>query len=304
MASIRNFAFKQAIRLTTYFWQYRNEDIPFIRRALDRFSHRLEMSEEVEVEPEEVRGLKAEWIVPYAAVEGKVFLYLHGGGYAFGSLQTHRALVAKIAISAGVSALLLDYRLAPEHPFPAAVEDAVSAYEWLLEEGYTPENIAIAGDSAGGGLTLAALLSIRDSGLPLPAAGVCLSPWTDLAMTGESIKRNAATDPILNEEQIRLVGGLYTGEHDPTHPLISPLYAKLEGLPPLLIQVSKAEMLLDDALRFAKRAEEAGVDVLLQQWPDVVHVWQFFWSYIPEAGKAIEMLGRYIKVRLRREITA
>ncbi len=227
-----------------------------------------------------------------------VLLYLHGGGYAVCSPFTHRALAANLGRASGLNALVPDYRLAPEHPFPAAVDDAVAVYRGLLEAGTPPERIAIAGDSAGGGLTLATMLSVRDAGDPLPGAAALISPWTDLAVTGESVKTRQKDDPMLYRSGLIEHAEMYLGDGDRKHPLASPLYADLSGLPPLIIHVGTAEILLDDATRLAERATAAGVDVSLHLYEDMMHVWHYFEGMLPESGAAIEQIGQFIKANI------
>lgn len=245
-----------------------------------------------------IGGVKAQWIAAPDAAPDRVILYLHGGGYVMGSIETHRELVARLSKAALARCLALDYRLAPENPFPAAVNDATAAYRWLLAQGIKPARIVIAGDSAGGGLTLAALIALRDLGLPAPAAGVCLSPWTDLEGTGESMRTRAAEDPVVSREMIVALAKLYVGEQGDMHdPLAAPLYADLTGLPPLLIQVGNAETLLDDSTRVAERAEAVGVDVVLQIWDEMPHVWQWFAPILPEGQEALDKIGEFVLKR-------
>jgi epsilon-lactone hydrolase len=251
--------------------------------------------EDVRREAVEAGGVPAEWIVPPNADRERVILYLHGGGYVIGSINTHRALVAAIARSAGARALALDYRLAPENPFPAAVEDATAAYRWLLANGARPDQIVVAGDSAGGGLTVATLLALRDAGDPLPAAGVCISPWVDLEGVGESMTAKADVDPIVQKDALVRMAQAYLGDADPRTPLAAPLYADLGGLPPLLIQVGTSETLLDDATRLHQRARDAGVEVTLEPWEEMIHVWHLFGLMLPEAQQAIEQIGAFVR---------
>ncbi len=248
-------------------------------------------------EPVDAGGVPAEWISAPGADAGTVVYYLHGGGYAIGSINTHREMISRIARAANARALAIDYRLAPEHPFPAAVEDAVAAYRWLLSTGADPERIVIAGDSAGGGLTVATLLALRDAGDPLPAAAVCISPWTDLAITGESMDTKAAVDPMIKKADVMAGAQQYLGGADPRNPLASPLYGNLSGLPPLLVQVGGSETLLDDATRLAERAQAAGVGVTLETWEEMIHVWHFFAFILPEAQQAIDRIGQFIRQR-------
>ena len=215
-------------------------------------------------EPAIADGVPAAWLIPEGADVERVILYLHGGAFVIGSIESHWKMVARIAKAAGCRALLIDYRLAPEHRFPAALDDSVKAYRWLLAKGYQPDRIAIAGDSAGGTLTASTLVTLRDAGDPLPAAGVMLSPATDMEMSGESFKTRAREDPMIRQSWGGKCIGMYLGSTDPRDPLASPLYADLQGLPPLLIQVGTREVLLDDSLRFTDRAKEQGVEVDLE----------------------------------------
>ena len=240
-------------------------------------------------------GVPAEWIYAPDAAEDRVLLYLHGGGYVIGSMRTHRTPLSRLSRASGARVLGLEYRLAPENPFPAAVEDSVAAYRWLLSEGIEPKKIAIGGDSCGGGLTLATLVALRYLGEPLPAAGISHSGWTDLAHTGDSITSKAEEDPILDLEGLENFAMAYLGEKDRKTPLASPYYADLRGLPPLLIQVGTAEVLLDDSINFAERAKAAGVDVTLTIWDDMPHVWQAFATILPEGQQAIEECGEFIR---------
>jgi acetyl esterase/lipase len=196
--------------------------------------------------------------------------------------------------------LLLDYRLAPEHPFPAAVHDTVAAYQWLLACGTPPEQIVMGGDSSGGGLALAAMLWLREHALAVPAAGVLLSPWLDLALTGSSIQSHATIDPLVSQESLRLAASYYMGDADPKTPLASPVYADLRGLPPLLIQVGAHEVLLSDSTRLAEQARAVGVDVTIEVWDAMWHVWHAWAEVLPEGKQAIERIGTFIRQQLAR----
>jgi acetyl esterase/lipase len=255
----------------------------------------LPVAPDVRCTPVDAGGVPAEWIVAPGAAEERVLMYVHGGGYVVCSVATHRDLMARLSRAAGARVLGVDYRLAPEHPFPAAVEDATAAYRWLLANGVSPRRMAIGGDSAGGGLTLATLVALRDAGAPLPAAAVCLSPWVDLEGIGASMTAKAAEDPVVRKEMIQFMAQHYLAGRDPRTPLAAPLYADLRGLPPLCIQVGTAEVLLDDSLRIAERARAAGVPVTLDVWDDMIHVWQLFAAILPEGQQAIERLGAFIR---------
>jgi epsilon-lactone hydrolase len=250
---------------------------------------------DVKCEPLRANGVKAEWITAPGAAADRAVLYLHGGGYVMGSLKTHRDLMGRISRAAQARVLGLDYRLAPEHPFPAAVDDAVAGYRFLLAQGLRPARITVAGDSAGGGLTLATLVAARDAGLALPAAAVCLSPWVDFEGLGESMKTRLHVDPIASPQGTHLLAQAYLAGKNPRTPLAAPLYADLKGLPPLLIQVGDHEVLLDDSTRIADRARAAGVKVTLEIWPEMIHVWQLFASFLPEGQEAVEGVGKFIR---------
>jgi epsilon-lactone hydrolase len=265
------------------------------RAGMEKVAERV--APDVICTPIDVAGIAAEWVVAPGAAENRAILYLHGGGYVTGSIKTHRAMVARISRASAARVLLIDYRLAPEHPFPAAVEDATAAYKWLLSQGLKPNKIAIAGDSAGGGLAIALLIALRDAKQPLPAAAVGISPWTDLEGTGASVKTKAAKDPMVGIDNLNESAKAYYAGHDPKHPLISPLHADFHGLPPILIQVGEAEILLDDSTRVAERAKAAGVEVVLEQWEDMVHVWHVFAKILPEGQQAIDKLGAFVRAR-------
>jgi acetyl esterase/lipase len=263
-----------------------------MRGGMEKVSERV--AADVKCEPVSAGGVSAEWITAPGAVNDRVILYLHGGGYVMGSINTHRAMIARISRAAQARALAIDYRLAPEHPFPAAVEDATAAYHWLLAQGFKPGKIVLAGDSAGGGLVLAALVALRDAGRPMPAAAVPISPWTDMEGTGESLKTKATKDPMVQQDGLLSMAKMYVGQADPKNPLLSPLYADFHGLPPLLIQVGEAEVLLDDSTRVAERAKAAGVEVDLEVWDDMFHVWHVFAKLLPEAQQAIDRVGQFV----------
>jgi len=270
-----------------------------MRAGLEAMAGTFELEPDVHVEKLVVAGMPAESITSPEVSPARVVLYLHGGGYVVGSLNTHRDLVARLGRAACARAVAIEYRLAPEHPHPAAVDDAVAAYRWLLASGVTPDRIAIAGDSAGGGLTLATLVALRDLDVPLPGAGVCFSPWVDLEGTGASMDTNL-DDPLLNRASILHFARFYLGRGtiDPRTPLAAPLYAELRGLPPLLIQASRHEVLLDDSVRIAEKARAAGVACELELTDEVPHVWQIFAAILPEAREAIARAGAFLRRRL------
>jgi monoterpene epsilon-lactone hydrolase len=245
-------------------------------------------------------GVDGEWIAAGGGQPGKAILYFHGGGFRLGSVSSHRELTARISEASACRVLAINYRLAPEHHFPAPLEDAIAAYGWMRDQGLKPENIAFAGDSAGGNLVLAAMLSLRERGLPLPAAGVLMSPWTDLAATGVSYTSRADADPIHQRPMILALAKNYLGpDGDPRNPLASPLYADLGGLPPLLIQVGDRETVLDDSTMFAEKARAAGVDVELQVWDGMIHVFQMFAAELAEARRAIDSIAEFLDKQLQ-----
>lgn len=265
-----------------------------IRRPLERITL-LTNPPGATRQPATTGFFNGEWVTTPASAPERVILYLHGGGYVSGSPSTHVAITARLAKEARARIFALDYRLAPEHPFPAQIEDAWAAYWWLLtDQGVKPTQITVAGDSAGGGLTVALLLALRNAGVPLPAGAVCLSPWLDLTLSGATIAINEPTD-FLNFDILHASAQMYANGYDLRHPLISPLYADLAGLPPLLIQAGSAEMLLDDSRRFALRAREAGVDVQFEVWEHMVHVWHFTWLLEPKARQAVAQVGRFVR---------
>ncbi len=269
--------------------------IPDFRKTAENVNGSLaRLPEGVEVERLTVAGLPAEWLKLAGEPEDRAILYAIGGGYVSGSCNDHRAMVAKIVKGSGVKVLLLQHRLAPEHPYPAALEDMLSGYNWLLEQGISPEKTMIVGESAGGGLCLATLLALRDKGLPLPSAAVALSPWTDLALTGES-QRTKASVCLSPKGMAAVCTRYYVGASDPCLPWISPLYGDLHGLPPLLIYVGEYETLLDDSTRFAAKAQAAGVDVTLKVGEGMIHCYPLLAPLFPEATQAMEEICAFIK---------
>jgi acetyl esterase/lipase len=273
------------------------------RAGIDGMSAMNPLPADVVTEAVSANGVPAEWTSVPGVDSDRVVMYVHGGGYVIGSLESHRELVARIARAAGCRALAVDYRLAPEHPFPAAVDDAVAAYRWLLAQGVEAKCIVIAGDSAGGGLTIAALLAIRDGGIEQPAAGVCLSPWVDLEGTGESMTARHEVDPMVHKTELLEMASQYLGGADPHTPLAAPLHAELAGLPPLLIQVGTSETLYDDSTRIAAKARSAGVDVTLEEYEELFHVFQAF-AMLPEARDATDRIGAFVRTHTGAAVAA
>jgi acetyl esterase/lipase len=304
MASFRARILDRLLRLLTARPLDPQADPRVIRDRIDRLAVRFAgRTPGIGVEKIDIDGLKAEWLLPHDPDWNGTLLYLHGGGYIVCGPDTHRPMVATLARRAKARALLIDYRLAPEHPFPAAVEDALKAYRWLIAQGTPPESIAVAGDSAGGGLTLSLLLALRDAGDPLPAGAALLSPWTDLAMSGWTHLTHRKRDPMLSVEGALLAARHYLGGTSPTDPLASPLYGRFDGLPPLLIHVGGNEILLDDSLRLAERARAAGVSVEIKVWPDLPHVFQAA-RFLPEARASLALVAAFLKGRMSAGVPA
>lgn len=274
-----------------------NPPVADMRKGFDVLASKFPLTPEFTFTRVDAGGVPAAWVEAPGADPGRTMLYLHGGGYVIGSIDTHRELAGRLSQAAAARVLIIDYRLAPEHPYPAAVEDAAAAYRWLMASGADPARTVVAGDSAGGGLTVATMLALRESGDPLPAAGVCLSPWVDMEGLGDSMTGKAEVDPMVRYEGLVRMASLYLNGADPRAPLAAPLYADLNGLPPLLIHVGTAETLLDDAVRLADRAKAAGVDVTFESWDDMIHVWHLFAPLLPEGQQAIERVGAYVRER-------
>lgn len=268
--------------------------IPDMRKGMDAITAGWEPPGDVAYEPVDAGGVPAEWTTTPESETERTVVYFHGGGYTLGSIQSHRPLVTRLARESRARVLSVDYRLGPEHPHPAAVEDACTAFRFVLDGGATPGSVALAGDSAGGGLTAAALVALREAGGPQAGAGVCISPWLDLTLSGESMETRADEDPMVGPDMLRLMADAYAGDAK-HHPTASPLFAELAGLPPLLVQVGTAEILLDDATRFAERAEAAGVDLELEVWDEMVHVWHAFADLLPEGRQATERIGAWLR---------
>ena len=248
----------------------------------------------------DANGVPGEWITVPGSDPNRRLLYVHGGGYVIGSTATHRRLCEDIAAASGCSILNLDYRLAPEHPFPAAVDDAIAGLQFMQENGPDGPGVAqstfVAGDSAGGGLTLATLLAARERGVAMPNAAIGISAWTDMAVTGESITTRADADPLITDAaMIKLMAAAYVSGGNAEDPLASPVYADYAGLPPLLLQVGDAEVLLDDTRRVTERARAAGVDVTEEVWDEMFHVWHAFAPMLPEGREAIARIGEFVK---------
>ena len=237
----------------------------------------------------------AEWITCGDVDIDKIFMFIHGGGYYRGSIDATRATVARISAEAKVRCLSIEYRLAPEHPFPAAVDDTYTAYNWLLKEGINPKNIIVSGQSAGGGLCLALLLKIKENNGFQPKGAVAISPWTDLSQSGKTMITNANIDPVISKQYLDRMANLYLSKTPNISPLASPLYGDLSGLPPMLVQVGSAETMLDDSKRFVERAKEAKVDVQIEVWQDMFHGWHGSAHILKEAEEAIKSIGLFCR---------
>jgi acetyl esterase/lipase len=302
MASIRSRILDRTLRLLTARPINPKTDPHILREKINRFATRfIGKPDGIDVEKFDIDGMPAEWLVPRGEEidtrTGGTLLYLHGGGYIICGLDTHRPMVATLARNAHARALVIDYRLAPEHPFPAAVDDALKAYRWLLAQNITAQSITVAGDSAGGGLTLALLMALRDAGDPLPAGAALMSPWTDLAMSGWSHITHRKLDPMLSVDGALLAARHYLGTTSPTTPLASPLYGRFNDLPPLFIQVGSNEILLDDSLRLADRARAVGVTVSVKIWQGLPHVFQAA-RFLPESRKALGEMATFLRERM------
>jgi epsilon-lactone hydrolase len=277
----------------------RASEIAQMRLDADARAKAFPLPADVSVQPVIANGVRAEWTSTPDADPSSAILYLHGGGYVICSLDSHRHLVAEIGRASGTRTLAIDYRLAPEHPFPAPVEDTVAAYRYLLASGLTPNRIALAGDSAGGGLVIGSLLAIREAGLPLPGCGWCISPWVDMEALGESFTDRAEADPTVQRDTIRMMAQWYLGGADPRHPHAAPIYGDLRGLPALLIQVGAAETLLDDSMALARKAGAADVLVDLQIWPEMIHIWHIYFPMLSAGRRAIASGGTFVRNALR-----
>lgn len=255
---------------------------------------------DIAFKPFAIGAVPAEWSLAPGSDAGRVLLYFHGGGYCSGSIVSHRAMVGAVGRLAGIRTLAIGYRLAPEHPYPAALEDALAAWRFLRGEGYAAEAIALGGDSAGGNLTLASMLALRAAGEALPAAAWLVSPWVDLRMTGRTLDSKAAIDPLISREYLTSLANAFLAGHDAADPKVSPLYADLAGLPPSLIQVGSSETLLDDAVRLAGALGAAEVPVTLEVWPRMIHAWMLWSAQLDDGRLASERAGEWLRARLVR----
>jgi epsilon-lactone hydrolase len=277
-------------------WPDFSHDVVDARRSMEQIMVGAPTADGSTVEEAIVGGRPSLRIRP-PGDDGGLILYLHGGGYRIGSAACYRGFGSYLSAAVGASVVVVDYRLAPEDPFPAAVDDALAAYRWLLDAGTLPSRIAVAGDSAGGGLAVATLLAARDAGLPQPAAAVCLSPWTDLTITADSYDRCAATDPYFSRLHAAQAAEAYLHGAEPTNPLASPALANLAGLAPVLVHASDCEVLADDATRLADGIRAAGGQVDLELWPEMTHVWHIMTPGVPESRDAVDRVAEFLQAR-------
>lgn len=267
--------------------------LQMMRASLDVMGQMGKSLPEVRTMPVDADGVECFWLEATSGGDAPIILYLHGGGYVMGSALSHRALIERLTLASGGKLLAVNYRLAPEHPFPAAPDDALSTYRWLLAQGYSAKKIAIIGDSAGGGLALSTLVAIRDCGLELPSSASLISPWVDMQASGDSMVNKASADPLVQKAMLLQLAPMYLNGADSRTPLASPLYAELHGLPPILIQVGSAETLLDDSNRLAKKLVLSDSPVTLEVWEDMIHVWHLFASRLDKGQEAIERLAQF-----------
>jgi epsilon-lactone hydrolase len=273
-------------------------DVAESRARYEKMGAFLGGAPDAKCEKVDADGVPAEWVAAPGIDGTRAILYLHGGGYVIGSINTHRRLAYDLSAASGARVLVIDYRLAPEHPFPAAIDDATAAWRWLMQQGFSTGKLAIAGDSAGGGLTIATLVNLRDKKLGLPGCAVAISPWVDLEGLGNSITARAAQDPMVQKNGLLQMAALYLNGQDAKAPLAAPLHAELKGLPPILVQVGSAETLLDDATRIAEKLHTAGVDVTLAVWPNMLHVFPFFAPILSEGRDGCREIGSFIRGRI------
>ena len=291
----------KGFRIRTNQWLYRFGgyialgSIPLLRRGSGEGDKHIRVPNGIQWEQVNVDGVRSEWLFPPNAQQDTALLYLHGGGGVTGLYNAHRWMVGYIALACGIRALLPDYQLAPEHPFPSGLNDCITVYRWLLSNDYRAKRIVLAGDSMGGFLTISVLLALHHTNQALPAAAVCISPCTDPMCRGHSMHTNAWKDALLSPKYARTMMSLYLGDHDINDPFIAPLLTDLSGLPPLLIQAGADEILLDDSVRFSDRAKAAGNNVTLEVWPHMWQVWHMCVPALPEADQAINRIAKFVQ---------
>ncbi|AZQ62772.1 alpha/beta hydrolase [Flammeovirga pectinis] len=299
MASAQHRLLKLALNVSSMMFPTRNLNLTLLRESTELISLVALLPWGVKAKKFSVSNLDCEIIEPVRKSETKkALLYLHGGGYAIGSSQTHRSMVGKLVDDTHATALLVNYRKIPTFPCPAAIEDALVGYQYLLDNGYLPEEIAVAGDSAGGGLVCSLFFMLKEKQMPLPKCGICLSPWVDLLHMGESSEKNKYSDPFVKVDEMRRWASVYAGEKPLDHPYVSPLYGDLSNFPPMLIQTSTNEILHDDSKRLKEAFENVNVPVNYQEWDDLIHWWQLFWKFIPESEEALNKVANFINFHL------
>ncbi len=269
------------------------EDLEGSRAAIDSLGTAI--AEDISVEEIDANGVRCQLLTPIGADENRVIMYIHGGGYAFGSVTSYGGMASEIGRAANCRVLLVEYRLAPEHSFPAPIIDSSKAYQWLLNNDYDAGKISFAGDSAGGSLVMSTMIDLGNNGISLPGAAICISPWIDMEFGGDSIKERQELDPMLSQEGLSGLVEMYMAGQDISLPLASPLNADISGFPPLLIQVGESEILFSDAENLAIKAETAGVDVTFEKWPEMIHVWHLFYPMLTEGRTAISRIGEFVK---------
>lgn len=302
--SLQNYVLTKYLRSRVKYKLTEDLSIESIRQQLNETIEKFMPSSpsDLEISDIELDSVKGEWLRPSDTDSNLLLLYYHGGGFSSGSPLSHRGITCALASTIGAQVISIDYRLAPENPYPAAVEDALAAYLWLLREGVEPKDIALVGDQVGGALVLTTLMQARDAGYKLPSAGVTLSPWVDLTLSGESLRSNAISDAVSTKEAMARAVTFYTEINKASDQLVSPLFGNLTELPPIFIQVGESEILLDDATRLAKRLTDAGVEVEIDTWPDVPHMWQlasFRGAFgLPEGRRAVSDISRFLKLKM------
>lgn len=291
---------ERKIRVALPITRFLNAYIPlsFAQWVIEKSAARTKLADGVKRETVSADGVLCEWLKPENSSSDKVLLYLHGGGFIYGVTSLHLEMLASLAQKIGIRALMVDYRLAPKYPFPAALDDCVTAYHWLLKQGFSAENIVIAGDSAGGNLTLTSLMKLRDNSAPLPAAAACLSPVADLTNQKEEAFQTAY-DAVLHPKAAKFMNTSYVADSDAHQPLISPAFGDWHGLPPLLIHAGEDEILRDDAIRVKELAKSAGVDVRLEIYPRMWHVWQIHLS-LPQTTHSLDDIAQFLKTHVNR----
>ena len=294
MASIQSFLVKLGYRIVKQVTRLRDRSIEEKRAAMEKLTKYGNLPKHTHIECADYAGVPCDIYTPDQSPKDKLLLYFHGGAYNVGTLSAYRLFVSNFAEECGMKIMMPGYRLAPEFPFPAALEDGLKVYTALLNEGFLAENIIFGGDSAGGGLSMAVLMAAREQGLAMPGGCFALSPWTDLSMSGESYQTMEEKDAMLKKKELADAASMYIGDNVAHNPLISPIFGDLSGLPPLLIQVGSEEMLLDDSRKLAEVARNAGVNVTIEVWKGMFHVWQLMWFFMPEAKQAMHEIKKFI----------